>query len=493
LFRFWQYGDWVDVVVDDFLPCKNERLIFMHSDSKNEFWSALLEKAYAKLHGSYEHLLGGKSSDAMVDFTGGCPESYSLESSKVPKNLFAILVKSYNRKSMICCSITADPYQFEAKTPMGLVMGHAYTVTKVQKLSTGKQFVRVRNPWGNEQEWKGKWADGSKEWDLLSTDDQQQFGLTFDCDGEWWMEYEDFLRYFNELEMCHLCPEKMLRVQEHVFLDVKNWHGKWEEGVSAGGCRNFLSTFISNPQYSVTLKDVDDEDEEELCTLMVSLMQKGRRSLKDEGKEDLSIGFVIYKLENKDQARSQLGENFFKYTAHSALSDSFVNAREVTGRFKLSPGTYCIIPSTFQPDCGGEFLLRSFREKLRSEKKITDSSTENKELVQSSLGLKEFQKKEEEETKSKNDTENKKEPDLVAKTGVNENRICWEKTSLDKVKQNVDKHRYRSRDSIHHFKYENEEDESWACITSPGTTIINITTPGSTVVTITIMDKVTNP
>ena len=67
----------------------------------------------------------------MVDFTGGCPESYSLESSKVPKNLFAILVKSYNRKSMICCSITADPYQFEAKTPMGLVMGHAYTVTKV--------------------------------------------------------------------------------------------------------------------------------------------------------------------------------------------------------------------------------------------------------------------------------------------------------------------------------------------------------------------------
>ena len=106
------------------------------------------------------------------------------------------------------------------------------------KLSNGQEFVRVRNPWGNEQEWKGKWADGSKEWDSLSLEERKRFGLTFDSDGEWWMEYEDFLNNFNEVEMCHLCPEKMLKIKEKVFLDVKNWHGKWVEGVSAGGCRS---------------------------------------------------------------------------------------------------------------------------------------------------------------------------------------------------------------------------------------------------------------
>lgn len=117
-------------MIDDRLPTYRGELLYMHSSEKNEFWSALLEKAYAKLHGSYEALKGGTTCEAMEDFTGGVTEMYDLN--EAPPNLFNILLKGYERNSMMGCSIEPDPNVLEAETREGLIKGHAYSITKVE-------------------------------------------------------------------------------------------------------------------------------------------------------------------------------------------------------------------------------------------------------------------------------------------------------------------------------------------------------------------------
>ena len=75
-----------------------------------------------------------------------------------------------------------------------------------------------------------------------------------------------------------------------------------------------------------------------------------------------SPGFVIYNLQDKIQPGRKLDEEFFNYTKSTARSRSFLNTREVSGRFRLEPGHYAVIPSTFRPGDEGDFLLRVFTE-----------------------------------------------------------------------------------------------------------------------------------
>lgn len=51
-FRLWWCGAWVEVLVDDRLPAIHGRLAFVQSRHSDQFWPALLEKAYAKWVGN---------------------------------------------------------------------------------------------------------------------------------------------------------------------------------------------------------------------------------------------------------------------------------------------------------------------------------------------------------------------------------------------------------------------------------------------------------
>ncbi len=105
-FRFWRFGEWTEVVIDDRLPTRSGELIYIRSREKNEFWSALLEKAYAKLHGSYRALEGGLTIEAAVDFTGGIPELIDLTTTTMSQlEIFHLMKKSYDRGAFLGCAL----------------------------------------------------------------------------------------------------------------------------------------------------------------------------------------------------------------------------------------------------------------------------------------------------------------------------------------------------------------------------------------------------
>lgn len=47
-------------------------------------------------------------------------------------------------------------------------------------------LLRVRNPWGNNYEWKGAFADNAPQWRDVSEADKERLKLHFAADGEFW-------------------------------------------------------------------------------------------------------------------------------------------------------------------------------------------------------------------------------------------------------------------------------------------------------------------
>ncbi|XP_047429123.1 calpain-3b [Mugil cephalus] len=385
-FQFWRYGEWIDVVVDDRIPTCNNQLVFTKSFRKNEFWSALLEKAYAKLHGSYEALKGGNTLEAMEDFTGGLTEFFEL--SEAPKELFNIMRKALERGSLMGCSIDVlSASEMESRTEQGLVRGHAYSIIALEECDevnkdTRIRLIRLRNPWGWVL-WKGPWSPNSKEWSTISTADRENLKKQTVETSEFWMSFDDFKKYFTKLEMCNLTPDT-LQGDERQSWSVSVNEGRWVRGSSAGGCRNFPDTFWTNPQYRLQLYEQDDDpvDERMACTVVVALMQKGRRMQRHQGARFLTIGFSIYEVPKEMRGQNKhLQKDFFLYTASKAKCKTYINLREVTERFRLPPGEYVIIPTTFEHHQDGEFILRVFSEK-QSTSEEAESTIESDQTQQ---------------------------------------------------------------------------------------------------------------
>ncbi|XP_063297601.1 calpain-14-like [Pelobates fuscus] len=372
-FKFWRFGEWVDVVVDDRLPVdENGKLLFVSCVKKNLFWGALLEKAYAKLCGSYEDMQIGQVSEALVDFTGGV--NLTIKLAEAPPDLWQIMIRAANSGSLMGCQTRSGP---EMVLENGLVAGHAYTVTGIRKVTSksgSENLVRLRNPWG-KIEWKGNWSDRSHKWDQLGFKERLLLRKTRE-DGEFWMSIEDFEAHFVELVICKLTPD-LISHENGKQWTLSMQCGKWTPGSTAGGRMTYTDFYWKNPQYRLKIFHGDDmEKSTNSCDVLVSLLQKQNNKHRNQS-PPLFIGLSIFKVPLDFQGiGSRLPQMFF--LTHRPVNNKcvFINEREVTQDFRLLPGSYVIVPSTAEPDQECEFILRVF-----SRKHILEEQGENPHIV----------------------------------------------------------------------------------------------------------------
>ncbi|KAH1115482.1 hypothetical protein J1N35_008860 [Gossypium stocksii] len=348
--RFCIQGEWVPVVVDDWIPCESPgKPAFATSRKGNELWVSILEKAYAKLHGSYEALEGGLVQDALVDLTGGAGEEIDMRSPQAQIDLASGRLWSqllrFKQEGFLLGAGSPSGSDVHVSSS-GIVQGHAYSLLQVREVD-GHKLVQIRNPWANEVEWNGPWSDSSSEWT-----DRMRHKLKHvpqSKDGIFWMSWQDFQIHFRSIYVCRVYPPEMRY----------SVHGQWR-GYSAGGCQDYNS-WHQNPQFRLRASGPDASYPIHVFITLTqgvsfSRTAAGFRNYQSSHDSQMFyIGMRILKTRGRRAA-------YNIYLHESVGGTDYVNSREISCEMVLEPEPkgYTIVPTTIHPGEEAPFVLSVF-------------------------------------------------------------------------------------------------------------------------------------
>jgi len=251
-------GKWTPIIIDSYLPIIKSKKAAPQKPAQQEFrgivgdrdfvpafcdvpkgqmWPALVEKAYAKAHGSYAQLSGGFIAEALADMTGAPTETLVFDGNQNHlewRDMLWARLLSFQESGFLMGVATSRGGE-------GLVGGHAYSVLDVlefqdvlvgeqqrvtdffsgakgspakkkqRKSPTTVRLVRIRNPWG-KREWKGEWSVNSDKWTtaLRKRLGNQSFAKG---DGTFFMSLEDVMAHFHHMDVakCRQVSLKSLR------------------------------------------------------------------------------------------------------------------------------------------------------------------------------------------------------------------------------------------------------------------------------------------
>ncbi|KAI1302306.1 Calpain-5 [Halotydeus destructor] len=313
--RFSVFGNWTKVVIDDKLPAFDGKAVFSASN-KDLYWVPLIEKAYAKLHGSYEAMShSGAVGSALADFTGAPVETIAIELGDDEKHLFRLIAEELEKHSIICVK-TRDTESVIS----GIQRGRHYLINSVRKPSAGSFKKTLRE------------INASLK--LVSTyyDDFAERNNKTGKAQEIWFNIENIVKCFESVTICHL------KISSHR---------------SSSTC---LGDFSS--QYCFDLKNGDEE----------IVLQVSQESVADP----VELSYKIYRVEVNRQYKVhnlEEEEECFSFDSNSKL-------RYIFKRIKLDAGRYVVIPYSSAVN-NGKIMLRLFAAKASALRKLTQDMPRN--------------------------------------------------------------------------------------------------------------------
>jgi len=313
---------WRDVTVDEYVPYQPATgLCEFAKPHGNEVWVLVLEKAMAKLFGSYSALeagnpaiafraLTGEPDNAMWERTDNVWKEKKLKEGDVTflkdedqktaeSEAFFETVRDFAvRNYLMCASLKKSSSGGDRKD--GLVDGSVYSMLMVVECDEQK-LVKLRNPWGSEREWTGAWSDKDGAWTKFANV-KERLRPTFGPDGIFWMAWSDFSAIFSNVYVCYKTMQGRQGGDEGQISRRMNAVQK-------------LEAAKKEVQRIFALRDTNGDkllDEKELANVMEDLGMEGKdasRLLKaadanKDGKVDLSE-FLAWILESRTKTQKK--------------------------------------------------------------------------------------------------------------------------------------------------------------------------------------------
>jgi len=188
--KFLICGIPVEIVLDDYFPCNDSKNLLYSRPLTNELWFLLLEKAFAKLYGSYNEIRNVYISEALELMTG--MPSYQHNLREINEDELWECMVNYDKKNYIFC---AGTYLKENEDK------RKNRIFAIVSLYENEQFkiVKLRDHFQNF-EWDGMFSEKSKNW---TKELREAIGYTKGERSCFYMELQEFIKHFEFLSVCH--------------------------------------------------------------------------------------------------------------------------------------------------------------------------------------------------------------------------------------------------------------------------------------------------